>query len=144
MGRILSTLEEVGVPISFTDGLKEIYFTLLRGDEDYKQVYGDYKDGVIRLSVDPESREELVETFVHELGHHMDERYDISARKKIVEEKKKASRLMPDSYARKDVDEYVACGFEVYYFGSRRQRGDFRRNNPKLYNAIRYLERNHD
>lgn len=140
LGEILAEIEEAGVPISFTDGLKEIYFTILKSDEK-TTLQGDYKNGVIRISTAMANRDEMAETFVHELGHYVDEVYDISLKKKIIEEKPKKARLMPDDYARKNIEEYVACGFELYYFGTREQRGAFRRNNPKLCNVIRYLDR---
>lgn len=140
LGEILAKIEEAGVPLSFTDGLKEIYFTILKSD-DKTYLQGDYKDGVIRISTDEANRPDIPSTLVHELAHFVDEEFDISLKKKIIEEKPKKARYMPDSYARKNVEEYVACGFEVYFFGTREQRGAFRRNNPKLCNVIRYLHR---
>lgn len=137
VGAFLSKVEEAGVPISFTDGVKEIYFTFLRENR------GQYLDGLVELCATETDLRKICSSFVHELGHHIDELRGMSDRKKIIEEKRKSSHLMPDSYARKNVDEYVACGFEVYYFGTRKQRGDFRRSNPKLYNAIRYVDRVH-
>lgn len=141
LAEILSKIEEADVPISFTDGLKEIYFTILGEYDEGRHLAGDYKDGVIRISTHAISRSDIPQTFVHELAHHVDIEYDISLKKKIIEEKPKAARFMPDRYARKDISEYVACGFEVFYFGTREQRGTFRKSNPRLYNVISYLHR---
>ena len=135
IGAFMHRLEAAGVPLSFADGLKEIYFTYLRANR------AQYLDGVVEICSTETNLDKVCSSFVHELGHHIDELNGVSDRKKIIEEKRKYSHLMPDSYARKNVDEYVACGFEVYYFGTRKERGDFRRSNPKLYNAIRYLDR---
>lgn len=141
LGEILSKIEEAGVPISFTDGLKEIYFTILRDEDPDILLQGDYKHGVIRISTSVENRPDIHRTFIHELGHYVDEEHDISHRPKVITEKPKSAKFMPDSYARKSLGEYIACGFEVFYCGSRPQRGAFRRTSPKLYNVINYLDR---
>ncbi len=132
---LLVRMEELGVPLSFTEGLEEIYFTYLRGGHGY------YLDGKIRMSCSPESVVCLDRTLVHELGHHVDEIEDLSNRQAIIDEKRLASRFMSDTYARKDVAEYVAVGFEMFYLGTPEQRAKMRKCNPKLYLAIQKIHR---
>lgn len=130
------------VPIAYTEGLKEIYFTLLPSYSKGRVTSGDYDAiGKIRLSCDTTSRDSFDRNLIHELAHHVDEMEGISDRESIIEEKRTSARHIPDAYARKDVSEYVAVGFEIYYFGTRTQRGELRRQNPKLYNVIRYIHR---
>lgn len=139
LAAILAKIEEAGVPIAFTDNLKEIYFTILRDVDVDTFLQGDYKHGIIRINTSIENRPDIHRTFVHELGHHVDAEHDICHRPKVIVEKPQRSRHMADPYARKSLGEYIACGFETYYFGSRPHRGNFRRLNPKLYNVIHYL-----
>lgn len=132
---LMSKMEELNVPFAYTVGLKEIYFTMLQGLD------GDYKNGLIRLSIGMGSRYTLDRTFVHELAHHVDEAEDISGRESIITEKKTSAKELVDTYARKNVCEYVAVGFEVFYCGSKKERSRLRKKNPKLYNVIRYIHR---
>lgn len=136
LAMIMNEMEEASVPFSYTNGVKKIYFTLLRSN-----THGDYSDGNIRLSCGRNSRDMYASTFVHELAHHLDEEEDISGRDSIITEKKRKARYLTDSYARKNVGEYIAVGFEVYYFGSRDERARMRKNNPKLWNVIRHIHR---
>lgn len=135
---IMSEMEEANVPFSYTEGIERIYFTLLRCS-----IHGDYKNGKIRLSCGHASRDMHACILVHELAHHIDEEEYISGCDAIISEKKKKSHLMTDIYARKDTSEYVAVGFEVYYFGSNDERTRMRKNNPKLWNAIKRIHNKH-
>lgn len=133
---LMSEMEEAGVPFTFTEGVKKIYFTHLPDG-----THGDYNSGNIRLSCGHISRETYASTLVHELAHHLDEEEDISGRESIIVEKRKKARFMTDKYARKNIGEYIAVGFEVYYFGTRIERAKMRKRNPRLYNVIKYLHR---
>lgn len=133
---LLSRMEERNVPISYTEDLAEIYFTHLKD-----KTYGDYADNKIRLSCCVSTTNELDRTLVHELGHHIDEREDISGRTSIIKEKRTCSKFIDDRYADKNIGEYVAVGFEIYYFGTKEVKAKFKKKNPKLFNVIRYLHR---
>ena len=128
-------MEELRVPFAYTDELDEIYFTILHRN------HGDYLPSRVRLSCSRQSLDCLESTFVHELGHHIDNVEDISERDSIIEEKRTSARYMSDTYARSGVGEYVAVGFEVYYVGTREQRRRMRGLNPRLYNVISYVHR---
>ncbi len=78
---------------------------------------------------------------MHELAHHVDEEEGISDRPGLLEEKKKKARYLPDSYAKKNLLEYVAVGFEVYYCGTREEKRKMKRCNRKLYSIIQYIHR---
>jgi hypothetical protein len=132
----MSKMEEARIPFSYTEGVEQIYFTLLRG-----RTHGDYSDGTIRLSCGHESRDTYASTLVHELAHHLDEEEDISGRDSIIIEKRSQARHLSDNYAQKNIGEYVAVGFEVYYFGSRDEKIRMRRKNPRLWNVIKYIHR---
>lgn len=127
---LMSRMEELEVPVAYTYELTEIYFTNIPGAE------GDYIDGVIRLkaSVDTVDR-----TFVHELGHHIDEIEGCTLDDRLIREAKYRARYMSDKYARKNVAEYFAVGFEVFYFGAPGERKKFRKLNPYLYRTITKL-----
>ena len=135
---LMSRMEELGVPLGYTKGLKEIRFTIHRDS-------GTYMDGVIKLDSlrtwGPGCVDSVCQTFVHELGHHVDETEAISCDHELVKEKVKKSCKMPDSYAQKSASEYVAVGFEVFYFGDRKERSMMKKSNPKLYSIISRLHR---
>lgn len=140
VARVLSEIEELGVPFSYTDKLKEIYFTILPSSETHV-FHGDHKDGKIRVSVASEARELLVRTLVHELAHDIDDHEGISDSDEIIREKRKCARLLPDPHARKSVGEYVAIGFETYYCGTRAERSTLRLCCPRLHAAVRRVHR---
>ncbi len=123
-------MEELEVPVAYTYDLTEIYFTRIPG------ALGTYVDGVIKLRA---SANDVDRTFIHELGHHVDEMEGCTLDDKLIREAKYRSRYMSDKYARKDVSEYFAVGFEVYYFGAPGERKKFRKLNPYLYRTIAKL-----
>lgn len=131
---LMSKMEESNVPFSYTEELKEIYFTLLPG-----KTHGDYINGRIRLSCGHASSDIQPVTLVHELAHHIDELEDISGRESVAIEKKNKANMLQDKYAQKNISEYVAIGFEVYYFGDKKARAEMKKNNPKLWNTIKNL-----
>jgi len=132
---LFDRLVELNVPFSYADELDEIYFTLLPGK------HGDYMSCSIRLSTSRDSLFALDRTLIHELGHHIDNIEELSERRTILKEKRTQAKFMSDTYARTDVGEYVAVGFEVYYMGTREQRSRMRALNPKLYRAIGDIHR---
>lgn len=124
---LMSRMEELGVPLAYTREIEEIYFTLL------PRRAGDFSRNKIRISCDRLERENVDRVLVHELGHHVDDLEAIAARDEIVRERRRRGGRMGDPYARKDVDEYVAVGFESYYGAARRR---FKKENPVLHRAI--------
>lgn len=127
---LLTSLEEANVPLSYADGINEVQFTLL------PLLHGDYFDGKIRLSCSNDSLKILSRTFVHELAHHIDDVEDISGIDELMVEKKRRAKYIDDKYAGKNVGEYIAVGFEVFYFGSSEEREKLMQMNPKLYRTI--------
>src|SRR3954468_6303858 len=63
---LMSEMEELGVPIAYTEGLDDIYLTLLVNTS------GDYRNNKIRLTCCQESRDGPSRILVHELAHHLD------------------------------------------------------------------------
>lgn len=133
---LMSRMEEIGVPPSYLAELDEIYFTRLRGRN-----HGDYWAGKIRLSVDKASWECVDRTLVHELAHHIDDMEDVTVDERLDDERKSKGQHMPDSYARRNVSEYLAVGFEVFYLGTREEKSEMKRKNPLLYRTIRNIHR---
>jgi hypothetical protein len=129
-------MEELGVPIAYTEDLEEIYFTKLPGGD-----HGDYVGGRIRMSADKKTREIMDKVFVHEIAHHMDDQEDVTSDETLNEERKLKAKHMSDTYAKKNVSEYLAVGFEVYYLGSREEKAKMKKMNPRLYKTIASLHR---
>lgn len=130
LGKMLSRMEESKVPLKYTEFLEEVYFCHLRN------VDGDYIDSKMRLCGTKDYEDMLPQIFVHELGHHVDDREDISGLESIIAEQKEGWRTLGDTYARKNVMEYVSVGFEVFYFGSKKRKTKMKSCNPQLYKAI--------
>lgn len=136
---LLLGMTDAGVPFGYSEGLKEIYFTYLLNNR------GEYEAGRVRLSCDA-SGDVLDTTFAHELGHHLDAIEKLSERPKVVEEHEttKTLRAPAGGSSRKDIEEYVAIGFELYYFGKRGTKSRLKKENPKLYNVIKHLHRKYN
>lgn len=133
---LMSRMEELRIPISYTKNLEKIIFTKIpRGH------HGDYQGDIIRLAADKKTAPILDKVFVHELAHHVDDHEDISSDDLLIKEKKVASKYMDDAYARKNTSEYLAVGFEVYYLGTKEEKKKLRAKNPRLYRAIAALHR---
>lgn len=130
---LMKQMRELGIPIAFTLGLKEIYFTRLHG------THGDYRGGILRLSIDKRSWEIVPIVLTHELAHHLDEILGITKDKKLIREKMTKAQHMPDGYAQKNTGEYLACGFEVYFCGEKKEKDKMKRKNPHLFRVIRSL-----
>lgn len=132
---LIGRMTDARVPFAYSEGLREVYFTYLPNRR------GDYEPGHVRLSCDA-SGGVLDTTFAHELGHHLDEIEKLSTRRKVVEEHETKTLEAPaGGSSRKDIEEYVAIGFELYYFGKRGIKTRLKKENPKLYNVIHHLHR---
>lgn len=117
-------MEEIDFPISYTDGIKEIYFTNLKGS-----LYGDYTPSTssIRLSCSRKHIGMIHNTFIHEVGHHVDEIEGCSDTMSLIKEHDFPMGLMQTCmelnfeqkpkglYGEYGVNEYFALGFELYY-----------------------------
>lgn len=132
---LMSKMEELEVPIAYTRELKELYFTKLPRDA------GDYFRGRIRISVRPDDWENAHRILVHELGHLIDEEEAATDDDSMKKEKKKKAKHMPDAYAKKDVCEYFAVGFEVFYCGTKEERKKMKKKNPLLFKRIKALHK---
>lgn len=126
---VMVGLQELGIPFKYTDGLDVICFTIMTGTD-----RGWYEDGVIYIDVSAVSRDLVIDTFVHELGHHVDEQEDVSAGMTI--ERRLRYKHLRDPYSRKDNYEYVAVGFQKFYSGDHSDRQNMRKHNPRLYRAL--------
>lgn len=136
-------MEEAGVPVFYTDQLKEIYFTILPGTP-RTTLEGDYVGHGLTQYKGPRPRvrlsytaESLPKALIHELGHHIDVLEDICSRADVVKEfeahKKKTAELIEGGYEKRTVGEYVAGGFEMYYFGDRKW---FKKHRRVLHDVI--------
>jgi hypothetical protein len=132
----MSKMEELDVPVKYSVGLKEVLCTQLRGMD-----HGDYLDCRIRMSSDKKTQDIMEKVFVHELAHHVDDMHDVTSDEKLAQEKKAKAKHMPDGYAKKNVGEYLAVGFEVFYCGSVEEKRKMRAKNPVLFQTIRSLHR---
>lgn len=130
---LMSSMEERDVPFAYTKTLRLIRFTVHMHS-------GTYGDGEIMLKASGGCgawfREMICQTFVHELGHHVDYLEAISDDPLVIKEKRNATHF-PEPYARKNVMEYVAVGFEVFYFGSKEEKSQLKRYNKNLYRRIK-------
>lgn len=136
---LLVRMEHVGLPTAYLDKVREVRLTMLPRD------YGRYQAGRIVLDAfgwGPGPLETVCQTFIHELGHHIDWEEAISDDPAVVKEKRTRYRFLPDpAGARKNVGEYVAVGFEVFYMGSAADKKRMREKNPKLWDRIRKAHR---
>ncbi len=131
---LLYRLNQAKVPFSYTEYLREIYFTFLPNKR------GDYEPGYIRLSSCMDDLNVLATTMVHELGHHIDELEGIYKRPKLIEEfKNKKIKTEATNLISEDIHEYIAIGFELFYFGKHGAKQKMKQENYKLYNCIKYL-----
>lgn len=130
---MIKKMNEMHVPIGYTHGIKEIYFTSIQ------DAAGDILDGKIRLSYGQDHWDQLPSALIHELGHHVDDREHLSSDPDIISEKGSKSKFMADQYAKKNVGEYVAVGFETYYFGTADAVAKMRRHNRVLFEKIQAI-----
>jgi hypothetical protein len=135
LAEMLSQLEEKSVPIGYTRDLESIYFTLLPPVSG-ALIMGDYFGNNIRLSYHVMNRNSIARTFIHELGHHVDDMEAISEEFHISHERKNKKKFMKNEAAKDSDSEYVAVGFEIFYFGSDKEKKLLKRHNRKLFDAI--------
>lgn len=134
LNRLLGHLEAVGFPLRYTRGIHTINFTILG-----KNCFGQYDDGEVWVDVRKKHRmKTLVETFVHEVAHHLDLDSDSNLSKPFSKERRYRGAHI-HTIARKSNDEYWARGFERYYSTDPRDRSDLKLYNPHLYKSIRKL-----
>ena len=136
IGWLMSRMEEIGLPLAYTEELEEIKFTVLRE----RRLQGDYLDGRIRVHCGIDHRRSLDRILVHEIAHHVDSIEDISGRDRIEKEWTSRAKFLPDGWAKQNPLEYVAIGFESYYLGTREERATMQRRNPRLLAAIKYVD----
>lgn len=134
LGWITGVLEEIGFPLGYTSELEEIRFTWV------KNCGGYYLDNKVWVAPHID-RALMVSNLIHEIGHHVEEMEDLTERESLIREKKERGHLIDDTYSQKNIYEYIACGFQVYYCGTTLQKKNLRKNNPKLYNVINWLHR---
>lgn len=134
--RLLTQLREVGFPLRFTNGLQQINFSILE-----KGTFGEYVDDEIWVDVRKKHRfKTLVETFVHEVAHHVDCTPVRTVSYELHNERKRRGQRIHNVAQRSD-DEYFARGFERFYSIDPQDKRDLRKNNPRLYREISRLHR---
>lgn len=133
--KLMDEMESLGVPAAYTRDIDLVLFTMLKGD------CGDYLNGRVRISSNAETREIIAKVFVHEIAHHVDDMYDVTEDEKITKEKKMKAKYIDDPYAKKNVGEYFAVGFEVFYCGTKKEKAKMRKKNPVLYRKIAFLHK---
>jgi hypothetical protein len=130
---LMNEMEVGDVPLAYAREIDEISFTILSGK------MGDFLNGRIQVSCGPLCADELPKILVHELAHSLDEIEDLSSDWRLTRERKRKRRHIGDPEARRSNDEYLAVGFEDFYFGGPHQLQRLRRRMPYLYNVIRRM-----
>jgi hypothetical protein len=134
MGEFLSALENLDFPLKYTDGLEMIRFRRL------KNYYGQYGGDVIDMGAKPKrSMKMYIETFIHEVAHHIDSDDDVSGL--LTDERKKKGKYVGHFTAEEDDSEYFARGFERFYSLDPNDKKNLRKKCPKLYRAIQKLHK---
>jgi len=145
---LFEMLDATGVPELMSTGLSRIYFSQICSyfGED---VYGFWRGAPrsdISVQIDehgdvPRNRSRVssnvvrpIHTLVHELGHHIDYRDGLTSRH-IVEEKVRVSHRF-HRHATKNVAEYIAFGFENFYFENIMSKSKMRTLMPRLFKLI--------
>lgn len=131
---LFQKLEEVGFPVRFMNKIKRVNFQRLRC-----KAFGEYYDGELWIDTRRKHRlSTVVDTFVHEVAHNLDEEYDFS--NNLTEERKqKGSRI--HRIAGESDDEYFARGFERFYSINANKKAALKKRNPKLYKRIAAIHR---
>lgn len=130
--QLFRRLEKIGFPFRFTEGLERIHFSILTGDAG-----GYYVDNMIWVDVSKKLQDHTLETFVHEVGHHVDEQEDVAPF--LHKERLKKYRHLHETWSKHSDDEYLALGFGKFYSEDPADRRRLRAKNPLLYSAIRAL-----
>lgn len=136
MGQFLAMLEDVRFPLRYTDGLELIQFRRM------KNYFGMYGDNIVEMGALPKRTMEMyLETFVHEVAHHLDSEDDYSPN--LREERRKKGKYIGHESARKSDSEYFARGFEKFYSIHKSEKKKLRKKCPKLYRTILRLHKKH-
>lgn len=130
--RIMDLLK---VPAAYTWGLDEIRLTRLNS------LHGEYdpSQSMIRLSTDSFSRDFLDRFFIHELGHHVDERLNVSS--SLKGELATTQEFISTSWIKNSVEEYFASGLEIFYAGWEHEVELIKKNHPKLFSSCREVHK---
>lgn len=132
----LSELRRVEFPLAFTEGIELIQFRKIKG------CFGQYDDGVIDIGFKPRRKMKVIlETFVHEVAHHLDFDREMGVSKALDGERRLRGRYLEHAEARRDTEEYFARGFEKFYSGDASLKRRLRERNPRLYRLISRLHR---
>lgn len=135
IAEFLAALEDVGFPLKFTEGLSLVNFTIIPGGKYYGHYWGDV------VTIDSRKKRRmrtLVETFVHEVAHHIDSEDDFS--ELLTRERKKKGHLL-HKRAKGSDSEYWARGFERFYSVDPDDKRALRQTCPKLYRMILRLHK---
>ena len=135
---LMKRMELSGVPIGYAHGLKRISITPIDSCDD-----GLYHNDRIKVSCRDDVSRDLCQVLAHELAHHLHDHKAIEVSSSLRREFRRRARFLPDSYARESVYEYVAVGFEVYYFANEKTRSRMRTKNPVLYSLIKKTHKQH-
>jgi hypothetical protein len=131
---IFHMLEEVGFPLRFMNKIKRVNFQRLRD-----RAFGEYYDGELWIDTRRKHRlSTLIDTFVHEVAHNIDEEYDFSNH--LTEERKQKGTRIHKIAGQSD-EEYFARGFERFYSMNPNKKAALKKRNPKLYKRIAAIHR---
>jgi hypothetical protein len=133
---LFAELDKLNFPMSYTEGLEHIHFSKLRGN-----LCGYYDDNKIYVHVSKVSSVNTLQTFIHEVAHHVEEKEGIASF--LHEEKIKRSKYIDESFSSRKDDEYLALGFERYYSVDPQRRRELKKRNPLLYKTIQLLHRDY-
>jgi hypothetical protein len=134
MGKFLAVLEDIGFPLKYTNGIESIRFRRI------KSYYGYYWGDNIDMGVLPRrSMRIYVETFIHEIAHHIDSEEDLSD--SLDDERRRRGKHIGHVEARRNNSEYFARGFEKFYSRNPKDKFRLRKRNPRLYRTIRMIHR---
>ena len=134
--QLFKRLESVNFPFRFTDGLEKIHFTIIP-----KSTAGYYVDNKIWVDVSQNGLDWAFETFIHEVGHHVDEEEAVASF--LHDERLKRSKYMHEIFSKRSDDEYLATGFEWFYSENHERKRALRKRTPLLYRAIQMLHRDY-
>jgi Mlc titration factor MtfA (ptsG expression regulator) len=105
-----------------------------------KNFFGMYSSDVVEIGAKPKRQMRMyVETFIHEVAHHIDSEDDYS--QALSEERRKKGSHIGHLEAQRNNAEYFARGFERFYSPDVGDKKKLRKKNPKLYKTIQKLHR---
>ena len=133
---LFKRLEAVRFPVKYTEGLERIHFTIIPGT-----TAGYYIDNKIWVDVSQASIDSTMETFMHEVGHHVDEEECVAPF--LHDERMKRSKHLHEIFSTRSDDEYLALGFEKFYSENPINKRELRKRNPLLYRTIQLLNRDY-